>query len=187
MKKYILSILLSGAFMFTACSDFLDEVPKGNITSEGYYKTAQHAISATNAIYDYLIIGYAPNGLWDKNYGGTFYNDYWVLQDMFADNSETNQTSIDYQSVENMQIDQYNQPVELLWRDFYQTIKCCNVVIDKVPSIDMDVTLRNQLVAEAKFFRAMMYFDLIRMFGDVPLREHNVESAEEDATSRTSK
>ena len=54
MKKYILSILLSGAFMFTACSDFLDEVPKGNITSEGYYKTAQHAISATNAIYDYL-------------------------------------------------------------------------------------------------------------------------------------
>ena len=41
-----------------------------------------------------------------------------VLQDMFADNSETNQTSIDYQSVENMQIDQYNQPVELLWRDF---------------------------------------------------------------------
>ena len=71
MKKYILSILLSGAFMFTACSDFLDEVPKGNITSEGYYKTAQHAISATNAIYDYLIIGYAPNGLWDKNYGGT--------------------------------------------------------------------------------------------------------------------
>ena len=57
MKKYILSILLSGAFMFTACSDFLDEVPKGNITSEGYYKTAQHAISATNAIYDYLIIG----------------------------------------------------------------------------------------------------------------------------------
>ena len=61
--------------MFTACSDFLDEVPKGNITSEGYYKTAQHAISATNAIYDYLIIGYAPNGLWDKNYGGTFYND----------------------------------------------------------------------------------------------------------------
>ena len=84
--------------MFTACSDFLDEVPKGNITSEGYYKTAQHAISATNAIYDYLIIGYAPNGLWDKNYGGTFYNDYWVLQDMFADNSETNQTGTVYGS-----------------------------------------------------------------------------------------
>ena len=55
MKKYILSILLSGAFMFTACSDFLDEVPKGNITSEGYYKTAQHAISATNAM---LRMGY---------------------------------------------------------------------------------------------------------------------------------
>ena len=37
MKKYILSVLLGGAFMFTACSDFQDEEPKGDITSEGDY------------------------------------------------------------------------------------------------------------------------------------------------------
>lgn len=96
-----------------------------------------------------------------------YYNYYWVLQDLFADNAHSNLTSVDFQSIDNMKIDQYNAPVQYLWRDFYQTIKACNVVIDRVPLIDMDETLKKHLVAEARFFRAMMYFDLVRMFGDV--------------------
>ncbi|OUP26767.1 RagB/SusD family nutrient uptake outer membrane protein [Bacteroides sp. An19] len=187
MKSKIASFLVCGALALSSCSGFLDEEPKGSITSENYYKTEKDAISATNAIYDYLIVGYAPGGLWDKNYGGVFYNDYWVLQDLFTDNAESNQSSIQYTSVDNMQIDQYNEPVELLWRDFYQTIKCCNVVLDKVPAIDMNETLKRHLLAEAKFFRAMMYFDLIRMFGDVPLREHNVEGVDEQILPRAPK
>ena len=72
MKKYILAVLFCGTFTFCSCSGFLDEVPKGQITTESYYRTEQHAISATNAIYNYLIMGYSPGGLWDKNYGESF-------------------------------------------------------------------------------------------------------------------
>ncbi|PXV59984.1 SusD-like starch-binding protein associating with outer membrane [Dysgonomonas alginatilytica] len=184
MKKILFTIaLLIGTL--SSCSGFLDEEPKGNITTESYYKTQQHAISATNAIYDFLIIGYAPGGLWDSNYGGVFYNDYWVLQDLFADNATTNLASVDYQSVDNMQIDQYNLPVQRLWRDFYQTIKACNVVLDRVPPIEMDANLKKHLLAEARFFRAMMYFDLVRMFGDVPLHKKDVETSEEENIPRS--
>jgi hypothetical protein len=137
MKKIIYTI--AAVFALSSCSDFLDEVPKGNLTTESYYKTEKHAEAATNAIYDYLIIGYSPGGLWDSNYGGVFYNDYWVLQDLFTDNSETQMTSVDFTSISNMQIDPYNSSVRLLWRDYYQTIKTCNVVLDKVPPITMDV------------------------------------------------
>lgn len=60
-------------------------------------------------------------------------------------------------------------------------------MLDKVPSIAMDKTLQKQLLAEARFFRAMMYFDLMRMFGEVPLRIHNVEGVDEPALPRSSK
>ncbi len=185
MKKILLIIAFIGTL--ASCTDFLDEDPKGKQQTGSYYKTEQHAIAATNAIYDYLIIGYSENGLWDNNFGGVYYNYYWVLQDLFADNAHSNLTSVDFQSIDNMKIDQYNAPVQYLWRDFYQTIKACNVVIDRVPLIDMDETLKKHLVAEARFFRAMMYFDLVRMFGDVPLHEHDMTDDSEDNIPRTSK
>ena len=185
MKKILFTIALLGTL--ASCSDFLDEEPKGKQQTGSYYKTEKHALAATNAIYDFLIIGYAENGLWDNNFGGVYYNYYWVLQDLFSDNAHSNLTSIDFQSVDNMKIDQYNAPVQYLWRDFYQTIKACNIVIDRIPPIDMDETLKKHLVAEARFFRALMYFDLVRMFGDVPLHEHDQADDSQDNIPRTSK
>lgn len=185
MKKIIYTIAV--VFALSSCSDFLEEVPEGSLTTESYYKTEKHAEAATNAIYDYLITGYAAGGLFDSNWGGVFFNDYWVLQDMFCDNSETQMTSVDFTSISNMQIDPYNSSVRLLWRDFYQTIKTCNVVLDKVPPIKMDEVKKKHMLAEARFFRAMMYFDLVRMFGDVPFHTSNVESTSEQNTPRVDK
>ncbi len=185
MKKYILPLL--ALMIMSSCSGFLDEQPKGNITTESYFKTETHALSATNAIYDYLIAGYSPGGLWDNNFGGVFFNYYWVLQDVFSDNAHSHMTATEYQSIENFQIDPYNEPLEYLWRDFYQVIKTCNVVIDKVPGINMNTTLRDNLVAEARFFRAYMYFDLMRMFGEVPLRTHDMTGAEDELLPRAPK
>lgn len=185
MKKILFTIALLG--MLASCSDFLEEKPKGKQQTAGYYETEEHAISATNAIYDYLIVGYAQDGLWDSNYGGVYFNYYWVLQDLFSDNAHSNMSSVDFQSVDRMQITQYNAPVEYLWRDFYQTIKACNVVIDRVPPIEMNETLKSHLIAEARFFRALMYFDLVRMFGDVPLHEHDMADDSNDNIPRTSK
>jgi len=178
MKKVIYISLFVG--LFSSCKGFLEENPKGSVTTESYFKTSDHAVQATNAIYDFLISGYAPGGLWDPNFGGLYYNSYWVLPDLFADNARTNLASVDNTSIENFTIDQYNLIIQYLWRDFYQTIKSCDVVIDKVPGIQMDLTLRNHLIAEARFFRALMYFDLVRMFGDVPMRNKSVESDDEE-------
>ncbi|WP_092114080.1 RagB/SusD family nutrient uptake outer membrane protein [Prevotella sp. KH2C16] len=184
MKKYIIVLSILG--LVSSCNNFLDEIPKGETTTESYYKTPEQAVAATNAIYDYLIIGYSPNGLWDENYGGVFYNYYWIFQDLFSDNANSNMSGSDYTSIDNLQIDQYNTPLKLLWRDFYQTIKCCNIVLDKVSATEMDITLKNNLLGEARFWRAMMYFDLVRMFGDVPFRTHDIEGADEERIGRTS-
>lgn len=178
MKQFT-SILAICCLIFTsACGDFLDEVPKSSVTTENYYKTVDDAIAATDAIYDYLISGYSPGGLWDDNFGGLFFNDYWELPELMSDNAFTKHSGTDFISASNFEIDAYNSRVRCLWRDFYQTISVCNAVIQKVPLIEMDETLQNQLIAEAKFFRALCYFDLTRFFGDVPVHTDFVEDAE---------
>jgi tetratricopeptide (TPR) repeat protein len=54
------------------------------------------------------------------------------------------------------------------WSALYEGIKRANVVLEKVPGIDMDVDLRNRYLAEASFLRGLYYFDLVRAFGGVP-------------------
>ncbi|RAK62005.1 RagB/SusD family nutrient uptake outer membrane protein [Hymenobacter edaphi] len=55
------------------------------------------------------------------------------------------------------------------WNDYYRTIYRTNQAINRIPGIAMDETLRKRLVAEARFVRALSYFDLAYFFGNVPL------------------
>jgi len=56
------------------------------------------------------------------------------------------------------------------WSGKYQSINLCNQVLDNIPAISMDASLKARYIAEAKFVRAYNYFRLVRAFGDVPLR-----------------
>ena len=73
-----------------------------------------------------------------------------------------------------------NQSLINLWKEIYIGIREANNVIVKVPTIDMDENLRNRIVGEAKFLRALHYFNLVRGFGEVPLRTMPVESGEDE-------
>src|SRR5213593_1862752 len=63
-------------------------------------------------------------------------------------------------------------------------INRANTVLDRVPAITMDPTLRDRLLNEARFLRANSYFNLVRSFGDVPLLEHEVKSLDGLRVSR---
>ena len=56
-----------------------------------------------------------------------------------------------------------------LWGDCYIGISRCNQVLAKVPGINMDATLRSQLLAEAKFMRGFFYYTLAQHYGNVPV------------------
>ncbi|PJJ59595.1 RagB/SusD family nutrient uptake outer membrane protein [Hymenobacter chitinivorans] len=55
------------------------------------------------------------------------------------------------------------------WNDYYRTIFRTNQVLTHVPEIPMDETLKQQLLGEARFVRALSYFDLVYFFGNIPL------------------
>ncbi len=55
------------------------------------------------------------------------------------------------------------------WNDYYRTIYRTNQALNHIPTITMDATLKAQYVAEARFIRALMYYDLDSFFGNIPL------------------
>ncbi len=170
------------ASLIVGC-DFLDEDPKSVINSETYYKTESDAVAATNAVYDYMTVG--TLGIFDDGFGGIFFNDFWVFKDILSDNCEETINSAEYQDLSEFKFNANNVRIEYYWEDLYRTIFAANVVIDRVPEIDMDPIKRDHLVSEAKFIRALMYFEAVRLFGEVPLLLHETSTIEEATIPRT--
>src|SRR5690606_31993607 len=55
------------------------------------------------------------------------------------------------------------------WQDHYRTIFRTNQVLAYVPDIDMDESLKRRSMAEARFIRALLYFQLVSLYGNVPI------------------
>lgn len=168
MRRYAILIFIP-TVIFYAC-DFLEEKPESVINSATFYKTEGDAVAATNAIYDYLTVG--TEGIFERGFGGIFFNDYWVFKDVLSDNCGETIVSQEYRTLNEFAFTAENERIELYWQDIYQTVNAANVVIDRVPLIAMNEARRDHLVAEARFIRAMMYFEAVRLFGDVPLILH---------------
>lgn len=183
MKKCI-SLLVTLACVLSSC-DFLDETPESVINSATFYKTESDAVAATNAIYDYLTVG--TEGIFERGFGGVFFNDYWVFNDILSDNCTETIVSQEYRTLNDFAFNAENERIELYWQDIYQTSYAASVVIDRVPLIDMDGMKRDHLVSEARFIRAMMYFEAVRFFGDVPLILHETVNLEDAFVARSPK
>ena len=72
-----------------------------------------------------------------------------------------------------------NQSLNNLWKELYLGIRDANNVIANVPNIEMEEELKNRVIGEAKFLRALNYFNLVRCFGEVPLRTDPVEAGDD--------
>lgn len=181
MKKYIILSSFLTALMLCSCSGFLDEEPLSNVTDKNYYKTEEDAVGAVNAIYEATGIGSASmwqgTGNGNTTYGGVFYNDYWLLQDLLSDNATHD--DFRFANVDNFSLSETDGQVKDLWYNFYRAINAANVAIKRIPAINMDEGKRNHLVAEASFWRALLYAESVKMWGDVPLRLEPSESVDE--------
>ncbi len=153
MKRiFIYTVLIS----FWSCSGFLDEVPESQMTAANFYKSSQDAISAVNAAYDML----GNNGVYH-----------------FATTTGLMiPSTIIYTTVERWrQFDDFtyspeeSEVIPPLYNRHYVGIMRSNAAILNIPNIDMDETLKQRLIGEVKFLRALYYFNLVRLFGGVPI------------------
>lgn len=156
MPKQLLFIFL----MLTACNDFLEKPLQGELTQETFPKTANDALLATNAMYNTLRASGFHQGL-------------FPILDIMSDDARKGSNPGDAASTIGTYDNFTHIPTEsslnTWWTNLYEGVKRTNVVIEKVPLIEMEDAVKNRYVSEAHFLRALIYFDLVRAWGDVPL------------------
>lgn len=157
-KRYILPFLLV-LLVPTSCENFLSVNPQSQLTQEAFPTTASDAGLATNAAYTVM------RG-WHYHSGGFPILD--ILSDDAHKGSNPNDALNTVGPYDSFTHSTTQDGLDRWWNALYQGILRANVVIEKVPAIAMDAGLRDRYVAEAKFLRAVYYFDLVRAYGGVP-------------------
>lgn len=176
MKKITISMLFifSASGLFQSCESFLEEKPIDRYVVGNFYSEQSDAEAAVAAIYQQL------------------YNIYertmWLVSALPADD-EKNGLGMPNQYLQNLEFLRHtseNQFVRQMWEQLYSGIARANTAIENITNITMDETIQNRLIGEAKFLRALYYFNLVRFHGDVPLIL-KLESAEDAMKPRTPK
>ena len=158
MKKiYIIALF---AFLFSSCENFLDEEIKGTQTSNTIFKTKPEADYAMTGVYNALNFTSSSNMI-------------WVFGDVASDDavkggSPGNQTDIGYIGDFNVKAD--NGIIHTYWKFAYEAISRANNVIHGSFGGEIDDATRESYIAQAKFVRAYYYFNIVNIWGKVPLR-----------------
>lgn len=167
IKYLYLVVLVSG---FVGCSDLLEEVPVSQPSAENSFKTEANARAAIVGVYNSMHL----EGVYGKS------------QSLFTTDENNAGSKVPLSGLNLYTFTADNVEVILpIWRDHYKGINRANLAISKIPSIDMDVAERNTLVAEAKFIKALLYFNLIRYYGDVPYKDSETTSLNDLNIPRT--
>ena len=177
MNNSISTYILSAGLLLTAgCAD-LDQSSISSIDKDNFYQNESDVKVALNGIYQTLSDG-GMNGPWNDEL--IFLND---LQSEYARRGTANSAAIT--EIGDFSITPTNDFVKTGWLYRYKAINRANILIDKVSNnSQVPESVRSDYVRSAKFLRGLYYFDLVRLFGDVPLVLHDGEGEGEPRTSK---
>ena len=157
LKYNLIAIALLG-FSFSSCSDFLEQNPQTDLSENDFYKTAADILSAVNGVYSSL-------------QEGDIYGNWYVFGEIPSDNTRNQLSgSVTTQNeFDQFYIDTQNSMIANFWKAAYKVINRTNTVLGRIDGIEINTELANRYKLECKFIRALMYFNLVRVYGDVPL------------------
>lgn len=177
MKRTYVVVAALLTALVTSCTDDLTQTPISAATTETFYTQQTDFIQGINAVYASL-----------KTYPDRLLN----LSETRSDNlyAVSDGGVRDWEGINSFHKTIASNPyISEAWNTNFNGIYRANVVLDQLSqkgSLVTDATLRTRLEAEAKFLRAFMYFDLVRIFGKVPLVDRPVTAEEAKSISRSS-
>lgn len=172
MKKIIFLIIFALLIMISCKKEFIELEPISSVSVNVLYKTDKDFQDAVIGAYSKL-----------RNQ----YNDFWMFGDVASDDSwkEVSRNQSSYY-IDVFTMDPNDPLLKSTWNNYYDLIARVNNILAKIEPADPAViTNKERHKAEAKFLRAFAYFDLVRIFGDVPMITKPINIAEGYSTGRT--
>ncbi|MCX2483555.1 RagB/SusD family nutrient uptake outer membrane protein [Pedobacter sp. MR2016-24] len=167
MKTYTrFSILLCTLVfsMVTGCKkDFFDRPPQSAITLDNFYKTADQVRASTNILYSAAWFGWVTKG-------------GWAITEMASGNGRS--YSSDVANFGNFSVTDGNTELANAYNSLWIVVAQANGIINNLPAKvpeTVDKAVVNHAIGEARLFRALAYFHLVRLFGNVPVIENTLD------------
>lgn len=163
MKRNINKLIAVVILTFTciiACDKKLNVLDENNPTTESYFKTAAELQNGVNSIYSTLRSAALVGREW------------FFTHDMRGGETWAGGPQLEAPRAELLKQDApapSNAVMTNVWQGCYIMINRANLVLSKAPGVTDNTALRDVLIGEAKFLRAWAYFELVSMWGDVPM------------------
>lgn len=155
--RYLVLIIAVPLLLLTACSeDFLETTPYGQATSDQFWRNADDAVAAANALYEPLD---------DEDFYGHTEQTFEICSDDFwraGDHGED-------QAIEEFTFDPSNAQLRFSYTRKYEIINRANAILINVPEIDMDANLKNRVLGEAYFMRGFAMWRQHVIYGSLPI------------------
>ncbi|WP_422860880.1 RagB/SusD family nutrient uptake outer membrane protein [Flagellimonas sp. S174] len=154
MKIFKTVIFFLGLSIFLSCEDRLDVSPEDSVETETVFDTRGS-------------INGAVVGIYSKNQSGDLNGNPQLMSDFMADNVNFVGSFTSLQEIDQFETLATNTSIDNIWADGYELIGAANNVIVNLPDVDLlDLTEEDkaQFIGEAKFLRALTYFQLVNLF-----------------------
>jgi len=176
MKNISKIVVLLVIVVFTACEDdFLSPEPTGVITSSNFFSNDTELDAALINMYD-GIQGVNSTNTTDNH--GVMYEFY--LTEMRSDNTETKSSEGEDSQFENFTVEPTNGRIADYYSSYYNIIYRSNLVLENLGVASEEAA--GAIEGEAKFVRAYAHFNLVRLFGDIPLLDRVISPQDSDVS-----
>lgn len=159
MNTKYFNILASAVFLLgaTSCVD-LDLIPMDQKSDSTVWTSAENAEQVLSTLY-----GIVPSAIWDND------------EDVYTDNAVHGIKWAVGQRAHGLWL-----ATDYSWDTQYEYIRYCNNFFEHIDEIqDIEDSYKNNLMGQAHFFRGMLYFDLVKQYGRVPLILKTLSIAEQ--------
>ncbi|MFZ4454696.1 MAG: RagB/SusD family nutrient uptake outer membrane protein [Bacteroidales bacterium] len=162
MKRILyLLIIAANALVFTACESDLNVVPQDKLSKDDFLSNPKYAPEVVNSAYNQMLNFEMYSFAW---IGVTS-----ITSDDADKGSSDGDAGSDKDKLDQLAFEPSLRSFNDLWKQRYAGIYRCNEGIYYLSQVSLEESLKNRFIGELKFLRAMYYFDLVRMFGGVPV------------------